>query len=656
MNNKYQTSLQQKRTGKVFMNFENDITRLFKIIKQITVKSDGSYDIACSKQVSNSLSLIRDHIIKPNLLMNQFFMNLDLLYICGDEDKASDINYMIDKFLENYEKSCDPAYKSSATSNQDFTNLSLITLHLHKIGECLKPESFISIFNKLCSSPPECLSKALPHLSKLLSEFDSHSDAACLFAIIQNKLEFFQTCFKNNYDWRTFDSAVTLLKSSVSLYNNEAFTDKIVTLNKEFYFGKKSASKLSTDSISSVSLEVKGGSRGNSNKEIHSIEVQEATQLNEFVNSRNLKSNIELSIFLIKIVSMKMREEIIGYVEKYLTISNYYSQRYIIFFYEQILVKYSFEFFNKSGMLSNLFKLLSSSDLSIKIELFELCKRIYPFISNYSHLNEEFDEKIRELEEFTVAGLSSSNKKSLFQKLRKELNEIEVFKANANTMNFEGLFEEDQTKYESINAIFEERNCFYLFTKANEIRSPGISYLSESAKKYQIESPNKQSKPSTLSSKKRVSSSFKGIMDAQIEDRPFSPPSLLKSSLGPIKTSSVKKIFRNSLNGNPNKQPDLKIILDPLNVDLLSKVKGTINNIRRSEILKPIKGIERLEIINLNVNNTNSESNISQPKLSSSYKKYSLRMGSKQGSQTSIESKLIGAKISSSNKTISSRK
>lgn len=655
MNTKYQTSLQQKRSGKILINMDCDMPRLFKMIKLIISKSEDSFEIACSKQMSNSLSLIRDHIIKPSLLINHFFSNMDLLYLCGDEDRASDINFVVEKFLESFEKSCDPDNKNSATSYQDYTNLSTLTAHLHKIGGSLKPDSFTGLFNKLCNSPPECLSKALPHLSKLLSEFDNHLDATCLFSVVQSKFEFFQACFKNKNDWRTFDSAIALLTSSVSLYNNEAFTERIVTLNKEFFFGKQSVMKLSTDSISSVSVEVKGGSRGNSNKEIQSIEIVEVTPLvSEFNNSKTLKSNIELSVFLIKVVSMKVREEIIGYVEKYLTNGNYYCQRYIIFFYEQIITKYSFEFFHKAGMLSNLFNLLSTTEVSIKNELFELCKRIYPFISNSTILYDQFVNKTKELEGFIETNKSSLKYKASFKRLSNELNNIEIFKANVNIMNFEGLFEEDQAKYEAIVGLFEERNCFYLFTKTSEIRSPGISYLSEGGKKYLADSPNcKQIKSSNLSSKKRVSSSFKGFLDAQLDDRPFSPPSILKSSLGPIKTSSVKKIFKNSLTST--KQGDQKKNLESPNADLLSKVKGTINNIRRSEILRPIKGIEKLEIINLNTNNA-SESNTYQPKLSSSYKKYSLKMGSKQGSQTSQECKIIAAKLSSSNKTVSSRK
>lgn len=646
MNNKYQASLQQKRLGKIAFDVESDMVHLLNMIKLI-YSNINIYETQNSRQFSNTLALIREHIIKPNVLVDHYFTNMDILYLGAEEDRSSTHSYLIEKFLSQNEMLID----ASGKSQKDLCNISDLTNHLPLIGNSLKPEMFLNFFSK-AALVNDSFIKAIPNLSLILSEMDRNPDAACLFSIIHDRSDFFEECFKNKSDWRSLECAISILTSSISLYNNDAFTEKIVMLNREFYFEKQSEIKNTAENSPSIPSEVKGGSRGNSNKEICPIVVPEAFPNSDFTNSRSLKANMNLSIFLIKVVSMKMRDEIVGYVEKYLLKRNYYDQRYIIYFYEQIISKFSFEFYLRSGMLSNLLNLLISADISLKYQLFELCKRVYPFISHSNLLLDQFNEKTKELQDFLIANSKLSHKNS-YKSLTSALNELEVFKANTHVMNFDNLLEEDKAKYEEVIALFEERNCFYLFTKTSEVKSPGHSYINESGKKYLIDSPN--CKPliySSLSTKKRISNSFKGMMDAQLDDRPFSPPSIFKSSLGPIKTLSVKKVFGNSILGSSNKNQDSKKPLDSPNIDVLSKVKGSINHIRKSDILKPIKGIERLELLNLNINCSNGD----LPKHSSSFKKYTLKAVSKQGSLTSIESKLTGIKHYSSNKTVSCRK
>ena len=373
------------------------------------------------------------------------------------------------------------------------TNSTYTTIIKNKELQKNSAESFIQTMKKI----------------KSILELLNSKNNTVLVSIFTDNFEFIEA-FYNEFQSRENEAIVSVLMSCKLLYS-EQFLEKIIKLNRNFYINCK-------------------------------IELQ---------SSLIIRSNLELSTYLIKFCCTNQLDELLPYIELFFLKGNYFIKRHIFYFCELYIQKYSFFCFTKSPYFQ-LILLLFKECKELVIELFEFLKRIIPLIE-HSNCKNQVDDILENFENTTK-----------HESVRLALKNFKQFRFNLNTDDFINLYKTDEANGKLFESELDERNCRFLANKQQETSSMFTERKSKkldgiNSKTYSISNRMSVSKINTNNtlggSYKKVSSKLKLKVD---NIRPLSPYEVKLSSKGdklanfPTKKleSNNNLIMKNNLSGS----------------------------------------------------------------------------------------------------------
>ena len=331
----------------------------------------------------------------------------------------------------------------------------------------------------------------LNNISNIYSSVENNENLAKnLYSILYNNTYFIKVFFNYNSNWRIFSSLIKLLCSSINIYNLESFVNYIINLNTLFYINgsfnnkyslknsdqKKNISEKSLISSNKTDLtqdsnqsnynsNISSNNNNNNNNNNNYNQKKNKVHNSQYLNTKTISTNIELSVFLIKICSVKQREDLLNVVEQYLYKGNFFDRRFSFYFYELIISNLSFKYFITLNFVYNFFNMLHKNSHFTSLIALKFVKRLYPLIQEYEDIANDLEKNLKILNKKIIDSNNNSNTVKL---LKEEIKSLNSLKINLSVINFNHLVIEDNNKYDKVIAFFEERNCLYLFNNSNK--------------------------------------------------------------------------------------------------------------------------------------------------------------------------------------------